>query len=126
MKKYLLLITIVTSVLLCNAQNAPWKEFDNFHHLVSKALHPVMTGNVQPVKDSSSALLASAKTWQASAIPAGVDATAFKTSSRELVKQCTILNDDVHSKQPVNVLKAQAVKVHDTFHALLAACKLKD
>ena len=107
-------------------QDAQWKEFNNFHHLVSKVLHPVMLGKVQPVKDSSATLLASAKTWQASPVPATVDPSVFKAHITELVKQCAALDDEVKQKQPDNTLKAQAGKVHETFHALLAACKLKD
>ena len=115
---------LMLSVVFC--QDAQWKEFNNFHHLVSKVLHPVMLGHLQPVKDSSATLVANAKIWQASTVPAKVDASVFKARVAELVKQCATLDDEVKQKQPDNILKAQAGKVHETFHALLAACKLKD
>jgi len=126
MKKILTTMAALLMLSVSFCQDAQWKAFNNFHHLVSKVLHPVTMGQVQPVKDSSATLLASAKTWQASAVPAAVDASVFKAHIAELVKQCATLDDDVKQKQPDNTLKAPAGKVHETFHALLAACKLKD
>lgn len=122
-------ILAMAAIMLCAfgfAQNTQWKEFNDFHHLVGKVLHPVMLGKVQQLKDSSANLLASAKKWQTSAIPANVDAAEFKTRISNLVSICSALDAAVQQNQSDSVLKTLSVKVHDTFHALLSACKLKE
>lgn len=126
MKKIFMLTATLWLSLLCIAQTTQWKAFNDFHNTVSKTLHPVITGNVQPVKQNSGLLLSKAKAWQASPVPETVDAATFKSQVAGLVKQCSDLDDAVKSKQPDSVLITKANTVHETFHALLKACNLKD
>ncbi len=126
MKKAFLFATVICMSITCFAQTASWKEFNDFHNTVSKVLHPVMMGNIQPVKDSSTVLLAKAKTWQSSAVPKEVKADVFETSVAELVKQCTALDEAVKARQPDATLRTMAIKVHNTFHTVLSACNIKD
>ncbi len=126
MKKAFLFAIIICLSVVCFTQTSSWQEFTDFHSTVSKVLHPVMMGNIQPVKDSSGVLLAKAKTWQSSAVPKDVKADVFKTSVAELVKQCTALDEAVKTKQPDTTLRSMAMKVHNTFHAVLNACNIKD
>ena len=120
-----MLIATLWLSLLCIAQTQ-WKAFDDFHSTVSKTLHPVITGNVQPVKQNSGLLLSIAKAWQASPVPKSVDSVVFKTQIAGLVKQCLDLDNAVKAKQTDAELVTKANTVHETFHALLKACKLKD
>ncbi len=112
--------------VMCMAQSQSWKQFNEFHSLVVDILHPAITGNVKPVKDSSQVLVAKAKAWQASQVPKDVNADVFKVHVAELVTKCTALNDAVKAKKPKSQLKTLANNVHENFHALLSACKLKD
>lgn len=107
-------------------QTKQWKAFDDFHAIVSKILHPVITGNVQSVKKNSALLLNKAQDWQALPIPETVDSAVFKPRITALVNQCNKLNDAVKSRQKDAVLIKEANTVHETFHDLLKACKLKD
>ena len=126
MKKTIILTAALWLSLLCIAQTSSWKAFNEFHTLVSKTLHPVITGNVHPVKQNSALLLSKAKAWQASPIPKTVDRAVFKAQMAGLVTQCIDLDEAVKSKQPDAVLVTKANTVHETFHALLKACHLKD
>lgn len=126
MKKITILFLTVWLSITLSGQTKTWKAFDDFHANVSKILHPVITGNVQPVKQNSGLLLNKAKAWQASPIPETVDSAVFKPKIAALVNQCSKLNDAVTSKQKDAVLIKDANTVHETFHDLLKACKLKD
>ena len=126
MKRLTILATTIWLSLTCLAQTQSWKAFDDFHASISKIIHPVITGNIEPVKQNSGLLLTNAKAWQASAVPKTVDSAVFKTQVAELVKQCQALDDAVKAKQSDSEVIKQANTVHETFHALLRACNLKD
>ena len=126
MKKIIILTAALWLSLLCIAQTGTWKAFDNFHNMVSKTLHPIITGNVQPVKQNSGLLLTKVKAWQVSPVPKTVDTAVFKSQIAGLVKQCSDLDEAVKSKQSNAILITKANTVHETFHALLKACNLKD
>ena len=126
MKKASTLITALSLCILCMAQTPSWKQLNEFHSLVNKVLHPVMMGNIKPVKDSSAVLLAKASEWQISKVPEDVNKSIFKVHVAELVAKCTALNDAVKAHKPDTELVTLANEVHKNFHALLSACNLKD
>ena len=126
MKRIYLMLLMAVIYAGATAQMGSWKEFDSFHAMVKKLIHPATNGKLQPLKDSSAVLLAGARQWQASSVPKNVESAAFKADMPELVKQCTALHEAVVAGRSDKYLKALAVKVHDAFHELLSASNIKE
>ena len=70
------------------AEKAQWKELQAFHSVMSKSFHPTEEGNLQPLKENSEDLLAKAKEWQKSAVPADFDKDKTTKVLVELVAKC--------------------------------------
>ncbi|TAF54228.1 MAG: hypothetical protein EAZ62_03770 [Sphingobacteriia bacterium] len=124
MKKVLL---VVAAFLVGNAtfaQQADWKQMEAFHSVMSKSFHPAEEGNLKPVKENANALVAKAKEWQASAVPAGYKAEVAKPILKQLVADCTALEGAVKSKKTDKELAAMITKAHDTFHEIKEKCKV--
>ena len=118
------LITLFAAVLISLAsfgQSANWKEMDDFHAMVSKALHPAEGGNLQPVKENSSSLLDKAKAWQASSAPAAFQYPKLKDDLGNLVASCSKLDDAVKTKKSNKTIKDLAMQTHTAFHTILSA-----
>ncbi len=86
--KTALLILALFTIQPTFAQKSEWKELKTFHGVMSKSFHPSEEGNLQPVKDNAADLVAKAKVWQASAIPADYNQTETKKVLAELVTKC--------------------------------------
>ena len=105
----------------CIGQNTAWKEMDDFHEMVSKLLHPVESGNLQPLKTNSQSLLDKAKAWQASPAPSAFRYPQLKTDLDTLVAACTNLNDAVKIKKSNKEIKNLAMQTHMIFHSILSS-----
>ena len=104
------------------AQKSEWKELKTFHGVMSKSFHPSEEGNLQPVKDNAADLVAKAKAWQASAIPADYNQTETKKVLAELVTKCQEIEKAVAAKKSDADLKKLIHEAHEIFHQIVEKC----
>lgn len=122
------LLLFVTAFMLCRQtvsaqENFTWKEMNSFHSTAMLSFHGAEDGKLKPTRDSAAAMLQSVKTWQASAIPAGKNATAIKALLQTLADECTAINNAVVSKKTDDILKPLVLKAHHTFHEVIEKAK---
>jgi hypothetical protein len=124
MKKMFAIALFVATALTGFAQKkAEWKQMHEFHGVMGKTFHPAEEGNLQPLKDSAAVLLMRAKTWQASAVPEGYNATVVKPILKKLVTQCAGISKAVKAKKDDATLKTLITNAHDTFHEIMEKCR---
>jgi hypothetical protein len=121
-------ILIFISLFICIAsrsQTRSWKEMDDFHVLVSQILHPVETGNLEPLKKNSQLLLDDAVLWQKSPVPPADMSPEIAGQLKELVGSCEKLNDAVKQKKSNKEISSLAMSTHMKFHMILNSLKEK-
>jgi hypothetical protein len=120
--KAALLILAFFTIQTTFAQKSEWKELKTFHGVMSKSFHPSEEGNLQPVKDNAADLVAKAKAWQASAIPADYNQTETKKVLAELVTKCQEIEKAVAAKKSDADLKKLIHEAHEVFHQIVEKC----
>ena len=68
MKKLLVLAMAAIFTVGVHAQEASWKQMEDFHGVMSKTFHPAEEGNLKPLKENAATLVAKAKAWESGAI----------------------------------------------------------
>ena len=99
MKKLLVLALAAIVGLSATAQEASWKQMEDFHGVMSKTFHPAEEGNLKPLKANITDLVAKAKAWESGAVPAGYDAKVAKPILKQLVAKCTAVEAAVKAKK---------------------------
>ena len=82
------LFALSAQTLFAQHTAGAWKEMSDFHEVMSTTFHPAEEGNLQPLRMKAEELYTRAKSWKASAVPAGYDAAKTKDTLKRLVKQC--------------------------------------
>lgn len=125
MKRILFAIIVLLAANVASAQpkKASWPEMKAFHGVMSISFHSAEDNNLKPLRDSSWALVARAKTWQASAVPEGYKADVSKPILEKLVKQCEDIHKAVDKNKSDADLKEMITKAHDTFHEIMEKCR---
>lgn len=123
MKYYFLILMFFISYFNAFAQQKNWNEMHDFHNIMSATYHPAEEHNLQPVKDSASALVKSAKKWQSSKVPVGYNASLTKSVLAQLVSDCSLLETYVKRGESDEKLKLQITKAHETFHEIMEKCR---
>ena len=121
-KKLALAILAIFTIQAAVAQKSEWKELKTFHGVMSKSFHPSEEGNLQPVKDNAADLVAKAKAWQASPIPADYNQTETKKVLAELVVKCEDIQKAVAAKKSDADLKKLIHEAHEVFHQIVEKC----
>lgn len=106
------------------ADKGNWAELKAFHSVMSKTFHPAEEGNLKPVKDSASLLLAKAKLWQASAVPADYNKEETTKTLALLVAKCEELNAAVIANKSDADLKKLITEAHEIFHQIVEKCRI--
>lgn len=122
-KKIFVIIPLLCAVFFGFAQKKDWHEMHAFHSVMSKTFHPAEENKLQPTRDNATELLKRARTWQASAVPAGYKAEVAKPLLTKLVTVCEELQKAVEAKKSDEELKKAITKAHDVFHELTEKCK---
>lgn len=99
-----------------------WKEMNDFHSVMGKSFHPAEDGNFEPLKANAADLLAKAKLWQASKIPADLNKEQTTKTLKQLVSQCDEVNKAVIAKKSDAELLKLITKAHDIFHEIAEKC----
>ena len=127
MKKIIsgLFLTILTftTIQTVSAQKDEWKELKTFHSIMSKTFHPSEEGNLTPLRENSSDLLAKAKAWQAAPIPAHIKQPEIKQTLVKLVAKCDEINNAVKAKKSDKDLKKLITEAHELFHQIAEKCE---
>jgi len=123
--KLMALFTALVISLSSTGQSGTWKEMNDFHDMVSKVLHPVESGNLQPLKNNSNDLLDKARKWQNAPAPGAYQYPQLKTDLEKLVADCTNLNEAVKAKKSNKEIKQLAMQTHNHFHVILSAAENK-
>ena len=124
LRKISLAIMAMFLFQLLGAQTkSEWKELKDFHGVMSKTFHPAEEGNLQPLKEKSADLVAKAKAWQASPVPAGYKQDETKKVLADLTKKCEETNKAVIAKKSDAELKKLITDAHDIFHQIAEKCR---
>jgi len=123
MKKLFLFAVVAILSIASYAQQPEWKQMEEFHSVMSKTFHPAEEGNLKPTKDNAAELVAKAKTWESSAVPAGYDAKAAKPILKKLVESCNAVQAGVKAKKTDKELVVLMTTAHDAFHEFAEKCK---
>ncbi|MEO8761747.1 MAG: hypothetical protein ABI388_09900 [Bacteroidia bacterium] len=122
-KKLALAILAIFTIQATVAQKSEWKELKDFHGVMSKTFHPAEEGNLQPLKDNSTDLVAKSKTWQASAIPTDYKKEETQKVLINLVAKCEEVDKAVKAKKSDADLKKLINEAHEIFHQLVEKCR---
>lgn len=123
MKKLWVLAMAAIFTMSLQAQEASWKQMEDFHAVMSKTFHPAEEGNVKPLKENVANLVAKAKAWEAGAVPAGYDAKITKPILKQLVAKCVAVEAAVKAKKSDKELTSLITATHDVFHEIKEKCK---
>lgn len=104
------------------AQQAEWKQMEEFQSVMSKTFHPAEEGNLKPTKENAATLTAKAKTWESAPVPKGYDAAIAKPILKKLVASCEAIEAGVKAKKSDKELTALITKAHDDFHEIKEKC----
>jgi hypothetical protein len=126
MKKVLLAAAILLIVSVGFAGADGWKELEAFHTVMAGTFHPAEDGNLQPVRDKASDLLARAKTWQGSTVPPDCDQEKTAKALETLVDECEQVDSGVNAKKSDAELTKLITAAHDAFHAIVEKCRPKE
>jgi len=131
-RSLLLVLTLLTA-LACStktqetdtqtemAEDADWKEMDDYHMLMAESFHPYKdSANLEPAKRLAAELKASAEQWASAALPSKVDNENVKSQLDKLKNESTALADLVNNGDD-QAIADQLTKVHDTFHGIQEA-----
>lgn len=123
MKKLLVLALAAIFTVGVHAQEASWKQMEDFHNVMSKTFHPAEEGNLKPLKENITTLVAKAKAWESGAVPSGYDAKVAKPILKQLVAKCTAVEAAIKAKKSDKELTTLITATHDVFHELKEKCK---
>ncbi|BDQ12848.1 hypothetical protein [Sediminibacterium sp. TEGAF015] len=123
MKKLLVLALAAIFTVGVHAQEASWKQMEDFHSVMSKTFHPAEEGNLKPLKENITTLVAKAKAWESGAVPSGYDAKVAKPILKQLVAKCTAVEAAIKAKKSDKELTTLITATHDVFHELKEKCK---
>jgi predicted outer membrane protein len=122
MKQLFLFFVAAILSVASYAQQAEWKQMEEFHSVMSKTFHPAEEGNLKPTKDNAATLTAKAKAWESAPIPKGYDAAIAKPILKKLVTSCEAIEAGVKAKKSDKELTALITKAHDNFHEIKEKC----
>lgn len=122
--KHLVLMTIgLLLTMMSFAQEKPnWKEKENFHKVMSNVFHSIEKGNFTPLLERSGEMVKAAKSWKASAIPAGYDVAQIKPLLTQLLTDCKAVKKSVKKNAGNDVIKEKLVQAHETYHKVVGVC----
>lgn len=124
--KSLFTVLAVLCFQLSFAGGPDWKEMKAFHSVMAKTFHPAEEGKLQPLRDNAADLMVKAKTWRASAIPAGLDKDKVGSSLDRLLGKCEEIERAVNAKKTDAELKTLITQAHDIFHEVAEKCQPGD
>jgi len=103
------------------ADGSDWKKMDEFHIIMAETFHPYKdSANLEPVKTRAAELADAASEWSSTTLPKKVDNDEVKSKLQQLKAETAALAENVRTADD-NVIAAQLVKVHDTFHEIQEA-----
>ncbi|MEQ9593465.1 MAG: hypothetical protein RLN86_12740 [Cyclobacteriaceae bacterium] len=101
-----------------SAEQAEWKEMDEFHMIMAESFHPYRdSANVAPAKDYASEMASLADTWMQAKLPGKVSNDEVKSALEKLSQQCEDFKLMVDSGTDEEIGQALTA-IHDTFHGL--------
>jgi hypothetical protein len=122
MKQFTLFVFAVFLSLSGIAQQAEWKQMDEFHAVMSKTFHPAEEGNLNPTKNNAAILTSKAKAWESAPVPKGYDAAIATPILKKLVASCEAVEAAVKAKKSDKELTSLITKAHDDFHEIKEKC----
>lgn len=126
MKRLTLFILTVFLSVSGIAQQAEWKQMDEFHAVMSKTFHPAEEGNLTPTKNNAAILTSKAKAWESAPIPKDYDAAIAKPILKKLVASCEAVEAAVKAKKSDKELTSLITKAHDDFHEIKEKCMVAE
>lgn len=99
-----------------------WQALKDFHKIMSQTFHPSEEGNLQPIKERSSEMVAKAETLAQSSIPAEFNRKEVVDAIQKLVVDSKKLDKMVKSKKSDKAITKALSELHDTFHKIIGLC----
>ncbi|MBL7956852.1 MAG: hypothetical protein JNM49_02735 [Flavobacteriales bacterium] len=101
-----------------------WKEQSAFHTVMSQTFHPAEEGDLHPIRERSVDMVAKAKSWQASAIPAEYkDVKGIQENLAALVDGSTKLDAKIKAGAKDEEILKDLSALHDVFHKIVGLCR---
>lgn len=126
MKKLFVMAAALFLHIAVFSQQGDWKEMHTFHSVMSKTFHPAEEGNLKPVKENATELVAKAKSWQRSKAPAGYNEKVTSPILKQLVDKCNAIDAAVKAKKSDKELTKLISEAHDIFHEIMEKCKVSE
>ncbi len=123
MKSVLLLSPFLLLIGVAFAGEDEWKELEAFHSVMAETFHPAEDGDLKPVRENAGDLVAKAKAWQESPVPAGFDKTLTTKPLKTLVAKCKEVQSAVKAKKSDAELTKLITGAHDAFHEIVEKCR---
>lgn len=124
--KSVFVLVAILSFQMSFAGGPDWKEMQAFHGIMAKTFHPAEEGQLKPVRDNADDLLAKAKVWKASAVPASLNKEQVTKSLENLVAKCDEIAKAVKANKSDDELKKLITQAHDVFHEVAEKCQPGD
>lgn len=124
-RSLILTVAMLIASIATFAQNkAEWKELSAFHTVMSQTFHPAEEGDLHPIRERSVEMVAKAKSWQASAIPADYkDVKGIQENLAALLKGSTKLDAKIKAGATDAEITTDLSALHDVFHKIVGLCR---
>ncbi len=99
-----------------------WKEFDAFHEIMAATWHPAASNDLKPTRAKADSLLATAKKWAASAVPAACDTKPIRDAIADVVAGSVKVAELVAANASDADVRASLHEVHERFEVVEHGC----
>jgi hypothetical protein len=124
-RNLVLFLLPILAIGKASGQGRPeWKELSAFHTVMSQTFHPAEEGDLHPIRERSVEMVAKAKSWQASAIPADYkDVKGIQENLAALVDGSTKLDAKIKAGAKDEEILKDLSALHDVFHKIVGLCR---
>lgn len=124
-RNLVLFLLPILAIGTASGQGRPeWKELSAFHGVMSQTFHPAEEGDLHPIRERSVEMVAKAKSWQASAIPAEYkDVKGIQENLAALVDGSVKLDAKIKAGAKDDEILKDLSALHDVFHRIVGLCR---
>ena len=106
-----------------HAARSGWKELDAYHDLMAATWHPAQKDDLKPARAKADSLVAAAKAWRESKVPAACDTKAINDAIGQVVSGSAMVLHLIQRNATDAELKTAMHHVHERFEVVEKGCK---
>lgn len=99
-----------------------WQALKDFHKVMSQTFHPSEEGNLKPIKERCSEMVAKAELLAKSNIPTEFNSKEVVQATKDLVTDSKKLDKMVKAKKSDKEITEALSSLHDIFHKIIGLC----